>query len=389
MHTTESYLRGGQGHPLVDHRPVGHRHPGQRHHLPLAARAGLRGRASASCSSTSGCPSRWCSSRRSSSPSTTGSRVYTAYEYLEQRFDRKTRQFTALLFLVSRGLASGLSIYAPALVLSAVLGWPVLWTNLLLGGTTIVYTVARREPRGEPDPVRADGGDLRRPGGGARHRGGELPAPRCPSARAWRWPGRWASSRASTLSLRFDTRYTLWSGLLGGLFVQLAYFGTDQSQVQRYLSGGPLAESRLGLLMNGLLKVPMQLFILFIGVMVFVFYQLTPPPALLQPGGAGAGPSASGRRGGAGWSRRRPRSSPRSGPPSIGCIAARRRARRQWRRRAQRCAPTRRESARSGRRPGRWSRGPSPAPTRRTPTSSSSASCSITSPAGSSACWSR
>jgi Na+/proline symporter len=80
------------------------------------------------------------------------------------------------------------------------------------------------------------------------------------------------------LSFRFDTRYTLWSGLLGGLFVQLAYFGTDQSQVQRYLSGGPLTESRLGLLMNGLLKVPMQLFILFIGVMVFVFYQLSPPP---------------------------------------------------------------------------------------------------------------
>src|SRR5208283_4628313 len=79
-------------------------------------------------------------------------------------------------------------------------------------------------------------------------------------------------------SLRFDTRYTLWSGLLGGLFVQLAYFGTDQSQVQRYLAGGPLAESRLGLLMNGLLKVPMQLFILFIGVMVFVFYQLSPGP---------------------------------------------------------------------------------------------------------------
>ena len=204
-------------------------------------------------------------------------KLYTAYEYLEQRFDRRTRQFVALLFLVSRGLASGLAIYAPALVLSAVLGWLPLWTTFLLGGTTIVYTVL----------------------------GGSRAVSRTQSAQmavifvglvaalitaVWSLPDQVSFAQGVSLagamgklnavdpSLRFDTRYTLWSGLFGGLFVQLAYFGTDQSQVQRYLAGGPLAESRLGLLMNGLLKVPMQLFILFIGVMVFVFYQLSPPP---------------------------------------------------------------------------------------------------------------
>ncbi|MGZ6071148.1 MAG: sodium:solute symporter [Myxococcaceae bacterium] len=204
-------------------------------------------------------------------------RVYTAYEYLEQRFDRRTRQFTALLFLISRGLASGLAIYAPALVLSAVLGWPVLWTTLGLGAVTIVYTVAggsRAVSRTQTAQmavilvglVAAFGVAVTLlPRGFSFGRGVAL-------------AGALGKLQGVDTSLRLDTRYTLWSGLLGGLFVQLAYFGTDQSQVQRYLAGGPLAESRRGLLMNGLLKVPMQLFILFIGVMVFVVYQLTPPP---------------------------------------------------------------------------------------------------------------
>jgi len=204
-------------------------------------------------------------------------RVYTAYEYLEGRFYRKTRQLTALLFLVSRGLASGLAIYAPALVLSAVLGWPVGWTNVLLGGTTIVYTVlggSRAVSRTQSAQMAVIflglvaafvTAVMRLPGDVSLGQGVAL-------------AGALGKLQGVDLSLRFDTRYTLWSGLLGGLFVQLAYFGTDQSQVQRYLSGGPLTESRLGLLMNGLVKVPMQLFILFIGVMVFVFYQLSPPP---------------------------------------------------------------------------------------------------------------
>jgi SSS family transporter len=203
--------------------------------------------------------------------------LYTAYEYLEQRFDRRTRQFTALLFLVSRGLASGLAIYAPALVLSAVLGWPALWTTFLLGGTTILYTVlggSRAVSRTQSAQMALISVGLVAALVIAVLR---LP-PNVSFGQGVALAGTLGKLKGVDLSLRFDTRYTLWSGLLGGLFVQLAYFGTDQSQVQRYLAGGPLAESRLGLLMNGLLKVPMQLFILFIGVMVFVFYQLSPPP---------------------------------------------------------------------------------------------------------------
>jgi SSS family transporter len=204
-------------------------------------------------------------------------RLYTAYQYLEQRFDRRTRQFTALLFLVSRGLASGLAIYAPALVLAAVLGWPALWTNFLLGGTTIVYTVlggSRAVSRTQSAQMALISVGL----GAALFIAITRLPPGVSFLQGVSLAGALGKLQGVDLSFRFDTRYTLWSGLLGGLFVQLAYFGTDQSQVQRYLAGGPLAESRLGLLMNGLLKVPMQLFILFIGVMVFVFYQLSPPP---------------------------------------------------------------------------------------------------------------
>ena len=204
-------------------------------------------------------------------------KVITAYEYLEKRFDRKTRVLVALLFLVSRGLASGLAIYAPALVLSAVLGWPTAWTNGLLGAATIAYTVlggSRAVSRTQQLQMAvilcgmfAALGFLI----------AKLP-PEVSFGQAVSLAGALGKLHAVDTRLRFDTRYTLWSGLFGGLFVQLAYFGTDQSQVQRYLSGGPLGESRLGLLLNGLIKVPMQLFILFVGVMVFVFYQLTPPP---------------------------------------------------------------------------------------------------------------
>ncbi|HEY1416859.1 MAG TPA: sodium:solute symporter, partial [Myxococcaceae bacterium] len=204
-------------------------------------------------------------------------RVYTAYEYLEQRFDRRTRQFTAVLFLISRGLASGLAIYAPALVLSAVLGWPVLWTNWALGAVTVAYTVAggsRAVSRTQTAQMAVIFVGLLLAFGMAV----SLLPPGFSFGRGMALAGALGKLEGVDTSLRLDTRYTLWSGLFGGLFVQLAYFGTDQSQVQRYLAGGPLAESRRGLLMNGLLKVPMQLFILFIGVMVFVVYQLTPPP---------------------------------------------------------------------------------------------------------------
>jgi SSS family transporter len=208
-------------------------------------------------------------------------KIYTAYEYLETRFDRKTRQLTAFLFLVQRGLSIGLSIYAPAIVLAAVLGWSAHTTNLALGIATILYTVS-----GGSRAV-------------SRTQTLQMGVIFCGMVAAlgyaiWRLPPdvpfRSAVSLAGTLgklhvidpSFSFGKRYTLWSGLIGGLFVALAYFGTDQSQVQRYLSGSPLAESRLGLLMNGLVKIPMQLFVLFVGVMVFVFYQLTQPPLFFR-----------------------------------------------------------------------------------------------------------
>jgi SSS family solute:Na+ symporter len=203
--------------------------------------------------------------------------IYTAYEYLERRFDRKTRQLTAFLFLVQRGLAIGLSIYAPAIVLASVLGWPVFATNLGLGACAVLYTVAggsRAVSRTQAVQMTVILFGMAAALGYAVAR---LP-PDVSLRQAVGLAGTLGKLQIIDTSMRFDARYTLWSGLFGGLFVALAYFGTDQSQVQRYLAGGPLAESRLGLLMNGLVKIPMQLFVLFVGIMVFVFYQLSPPP---------------------------------------------------------------------------------------------------------------
>lgn len=203
-------------------------------------------------------------------------KVFTAYEYLEGRFDRKTRQLTALLFLISRGLAAGVSIYAPAIVLSTVLGWNLQLMNLVIGSIVIVYTVSggtRIVSRTQTyQMVIMLGGMI--------------------VAAALIWSKLPANNLHDTLqlagvlgkmnivdpSLRLDTRYTLLSGLTGGLFVGLAYFGTDQSQVQRYLGGESLTQSRLGLMFNGLVKIPMQCLILFVGVLLFVFYQHHQPP---------------------------------------------------------------------------------------------------------------
>jgi Na+/proline symporter len=206
-------------------------------------------------------------------------RVYTAYEYLEQRFDRKTRRLTAILFLVSRGLAAGLSLYAPSLVLSAVLGWPLQLTNLCMGALAIAYT--------------ASGGTRAVTATQSLQMGIML----CGMLLAFFFvlhalPGGMGLSgmvqvagalgkmHAVDPSLRLDTRYTLWSGLVGGLFVALAYFGTDQSQVQRYLGGTSTRESRIGLLFNALVKVPMQFLILMVGIAVVVFHQFERPPLL-------------------------------------------------------------------------------------------------------------
>ncbi len=204
-------------------------------------------------------------------------RVLTAYEYLEGRFDLKTRQLAAFLFLLQRGLSAGITIYAPAIVLSKVLGWPLNLTCVVIGGLVILYTVA---------------GGTRAVSQTQKHQmvvmlGGMVVAfvvivHRLPADLSFRH----AVSLAGTLgkmnvvdfSFAPGNRYTFWSGLAGGGFLAMAYFGTDQSQVQRYLSGRSVTESRLGLLFNGLLKVPMQFLILFVGVMVFVFYQFNQPP---------------------------------------------------------------------------------------------------------------
>jgi Na+/proline symporter len=206
-----------------------------------------------------------------------GMRVVTAYEYLESRFDRKTRQLAAFLFLVQRGLSAGITIYAPAIVLSTVLGWSLGLTCVSIGALVILYTVS---------------GGTRAVSQTQKHQmvvmlGGMVVAfvvvvmrlpPQISLGRAVGLAGTLGKMNVVDFSPRFDSRYTFWSGITGGFFLAMSYFGTDQSQVQRYLSGRSITESRLGLLFNGLFKVPMQFLILFVGVMVFVFHQFQPPP---------------------------------------------------------------------------------------------------------------
>jgi solute:Na+ symporter, SSS family len=203
--------------------------------------------------------------------------VYTAYEYLEHRFDVRVRYFGAVLFLIQRGLATGVTIYAPSIILSSLLGWPLQATNAGMGAVVIVYTVlggtrAVSETQKQQMIVMMSGMLLalglivwRLP------EGVSLP-------HAVKLAGALDRMNAVSFSLDFANRYNFWSGITGGFFLALAYFGTDQSQVQRYLSGRSVTESRLGLLFNGMFKVPMQFIILFSGAMVFVFYLFTQPP---------------------------------------------------------------------------------------------------------------
>ncbi len=208
-------------------------------------------------------------------------KVYTAYEYLEGRFDLRTRLLAASLFLVQRGLAAGLTIYAPAIILSTLLGWNINLTCLLVGLLVIVYTVSGGSRAVSLTQkwqmavimlgmALAFAILLQRIGSFT-----DLPV-------ALELAG--AAGRMQILDFRFDLneRYTLWSGLTGGLFLALSYFGTDQSQVQRYLGGSSIRESRLGLMFNALLKIPMQLFVLFTGVLVFVFYLYVKPPVFFN-----------------------------------------------------------------------------------------------------------
>lgn len=203
--------------------------------------------------------------------------VFTAYEYLEQRFDVRVRVFTATLFLIGRGLAAGISIYAPAIVLAAVLGWSLDVLNLLIGLVVVVYTVtggakAVSQTQKQQMVVILLG----------MFTAGAVILMSLPTgigvAEVATLSGALGRMNIVETELDPDSRYTIWSGLTGGFFLALSYFGTDQSQVQRYLGGRNLTESRLGLLFNGLLKIPMQLLILCIGLLVFTFHLFEPPP---------------------------------------------------------------------------------------------------------------
>lgn len=209
--------------------------------------------------------------------------VYTAYEYLEQRFDRRTRLLTSMLFLLSRGLSTGVSIYAPSIILSSMLGWNIYLTNVIMGGLLMVYTYS----------------------GGAKavaHTqklqfllilasmalAGVLVVRQLPTGiglnDALYIAG--TSGKLNVITTKFDwhDKYNIWSGLIGGFFLALSYFGTDHSQVGRYISASSTRESRLGLLLNGLVKVPMQFLILLIGVLVFVLYSFRPAPVYFNTG---------------------------------------------------------------------------------------------------------
>ncbi len=208
--------------------------------------------------------------------------VFTAYEYLENRFDLKNRALGSFLFLVQRGLAAGFTVFAPSLILSALLGWPIDLTILIIGILVIIYTAS-----GGTEAVNKTHilqmtviffGML-----AAFIMIFKLLPENVSLFEAAHVAGKMGKLNTIDFSFNLNDRYTFWSGLIGGTFLALSYFGTDQSQVQRYLAGKSVAQSRMGLLMNGMLKVPMQFFILFIGAMVFVFYQFAPPPLFFNP----------------------------------------------------------------------------------------------------------
>jgi len=209
-------------------------------------------------------------------------KVYTAYEYLESRFDLKTRMLTAILFLIQRGLAAGITIFAPAIILSAVLGWNLNLLTILIGVLVIIYTVS-----GGTKAVNV----TQKQQMAVMFTGmliafllivSYLPE-NISFTNALQIAGANGKMDVLDFSFDFNNRYTFWSGIIGGTFLALSYFGTDQSQVQRYLTGRSVREMQLGLIFNGILKVPMQFFILLVGVMVFVFYQFNLAPLNFNP----------------------------------------------------------------------------------------------------------
>ena len=209
-------------------------------------------------------------------------KVYTAYEFLEKRFDLKTRSLTAILFLIQRSLSAGITIFAPSIILSTVLGWNLIWTNIIIGLLVIIYTVS---------------GGTKAVNYTQKYQMGIILIGLIivfvtvinlfPENISFRKAIEIASTNSKmevlNFSFDFENRYTVWSGIIGGTFLMMSYFGTDQSQVQRYLSGKSLREMQLGMIFNGILKIPMQFFILFIGIMVFVFYQFSASPLNFNP----------------------------------------------------------------------------------------------------------
>ncbi|MVZ65891.1 sodium:solute symporter [Sphingobacterium sp. DK4209] len=204
-------------------------------------------------------------------------KVYTAYEFLEKRFDVKTRVLTAILFLIQRGISTGITIFAPAIILSTILHIDLTITTLSIGALLLIYTVyggVKAVSYTQLLQMSIIFGGLLLAGILVVHL---LPA-HIGFSEALHIAGKSGKTNAIDFTLDFENQYTVWTGLIGGFFLQLSYFGTDQSQVGRYLTGSSIRDSRLGLLMNGLLKVPMQFAILLIGVLVFAYYQYHTPP---------------------------------------------------------------------------------------------------------------
>lgn len=209
-------------------------------------------------------------------------KVFTAYEYLEKRFDLKTRSLAAFLFLFQRGLGTGLTIYAPAIILSAILGWNLTYMNIVIGVLVIIYTFS-----GGTKAVNVTQKQQMFVIMSGMFITFFLILHFLPNEMTFSNALHIAGANDKMNIVNFSTdpeeKYTFWSGITGGFFLALAYFGTDQSQVGRYLSGKSVRESQMGLIMNGLLKVPMQFFILLTGVMVFVFFQFNPVPLNFNP----------------------------------------------------------------------------------------------------------
>lgn len=209
-------------------------------------------------------------------------KVYTAYEFLESRFDLKTRTLAAILFLVQRGLAAGITIYAPAIILSTIIGWNLYTLIVVIGILVIIYTVSGGTKAVNVTQKQQMGVIML-----GMFVAFYLILSYLPEGVGFidslKIAGASDKMEILDFSVDFNSRYTFWSGITGGLFLMLSYFGTDQSQVQRYLSAKSIKESRMGLIMNGLLKVPMQFFILLVGVLVFVFYQFNKAPVFFNP----------------------------------------------------------------------------------------------------------